>query len=98
MSRNTDLPQRRTTNINDHKIQSKAEPSTQPNEIVSTNEMMKVQPDSQKPTTNQRIKAEADLGITIRWGVRADARRQVHPPRVDLSISRVDRVRGWGRC
>ncbi len=98
MSRNTDSPQRHTTNTNNHKIQPKTEPATQHNEIESTNKMMKFQPDSQKPTTNQRIKTEAHLGIRIRWGVRAVARRHVTTPRGDLATSCVDLVRGGKSC
>jgi hypothetical protein len=98
MTRNTDLPQRHTTKSNNHKIQPKTEPATQHNEIESTNEMMKFQPDSQKPTTKSKNQEGADLSITIRWGGRAVARRQIHPPRGDLDIARVDLVGGEDRC
>jgi hypothetical protein len=49
-----------------------------------SNQTMKFQPQSQ----SQDRKSGAHRGITIRWGVRADARRQTHTSRVDL-------VRGW---
>ncbi|MGH3847106.1 MAG: hypothetical protein ACRDS0_37650 [Pseudonocardiaceae bacterium] len=98
MSSNTDLPQRYTTNSNTHKIQPTTEPATQHNEIESTNQMMKFQPDSQKPTTKSMDPDGAHLGIRIRWGVRAVARRHVHPPRVDLGMSRVDLVKGGVSC
>ncbi len=98
MSRNTDLPQRRTTNSNNHKIQPKTEPATQHNEIESTNEMMKCQPDSQKPTTKSKDHEGADPCITIRWGGRAVALRQTHLPRVDLDMSRVDLAGGGVPC
>ena len=72
MSRTTDLPQRRKTN--NRKIQPRTEPATQHHEIEHTNEMMKFQPDSQKPTTKSKDQDGADPCITIRWGVRARVR------------------------
>ncbi|MGH7749662.1 MAG: hypothetical protein ACREQ5_33585 [Candidatus Dormibacteria bacterium] len=98
MSTNTDLPQRRTTKSNNHKIQPKTEPGEQQNEIESTNKMMKVQPDSQKPTTKSKNQEGADPCITIRWGVRAVARRQNPLSPGDLPVSRVDLVGGGVSC
>ena len=98
MSSNTDLPQRDTTNTNNHKIQPKTEPATQHNEIQEANELMKFQPDSQKPTTKSKDQEGADPSITIRWGGRAVALRQTYPPRVDLDMSRVELAGGGVSC
>ena len=98
MSRTTELPQRDTTNSNNHKIQPKTQPATQHNEIQEANEMMKFQPDSQKPTTQSKNHDGAHLGIRIRWGVRAVARRQTPAIPVDLASSGADLVRGGVWC
>ncbi len=98
MSTNTDLPQRHTTNTNNHKIQPKTEPATQHTEIESTNQMMKFQPDSQKPTTKSEDQEGADPCIPIRWGGRAVALRQTPRAPVDLATSLVDLVEGGVSC
>ena len=98
MTRNTELPQRHTTNTNNYKIQPKSKTSTQHNEIETTNETMKFQPKSRRQDQNQDLQEGADLGITIRWSVRAGARRQGHPPRVDLAISCLDLAGGGESC
>ena len=98
MTRNTELPQQHTTNTNNHKIQPRSKTSTQHNEIETTNKTMKCQPQSRRQDDNQDLRDGADLGITIRWSVRAVARRQVHPPRVDLAISCLDLAGGGESC
>ena len=102
MSSNTDLRQQRTTNTNtetkNHKLQPKINSTPQHNEKKFTNEMMQFQSSSQNPTTKSKPKSSADLSITIRWGVRAVARRQTHPPRGDLAVAPVDRAGGWEQC
>jgi hypothetical protein len=50
----------------------KSNPRTPEHETTSSNQTMTFQPTSH----NQDPKSGADLGITIRWGVRAGARRQ----------------------
>jgi len=102
MSSNTDLQQQRTTNATtetkSHKLKPTINPTPQHNEKEVTNEMMKVQPNSQNPTTKPKPTSSADLSITIRWGVRAVARRQNHPPRGDLPVAPVNLAGGWEQC
>ena len=98
MTRNTELPQRHTTNTNNYKIQPRSKTSTQHNEIQTTNKTMKFQPKSRRQDDNQDLREGADPSITIRWGGRAFARRQVHPPHVDLATPCVDLVGGEVSC
>jgi hypothetical protein len=58
--------------------------STPEHETRPAIQMMKFQPESH----SQDPKSGADLGITIRWGVRAGAHRQP-------KTTTVDHVRGW---
>jgi hypothetical protein len=62
----------------------RSHPSDPEHETSPVNETRKFQPTSQ----TQDRKSGADRGITIRWGVRADARRRTHTTIVDL-------VKGW---
>jgi hypothetical protein len=62
----------------------RSNPSAPEHETSPSNQTMKFQPTSQ----NHDPKSGAHRGITIRWGVRADARRRTHTTTVDL-------VRGW---
>jgi hypothetical protein len=75
----------------DHTINKRSTPSAPEHEINS--------PPTNRTTTqrsqneDQKIKIQdpksaADRGITIRWGVRAGARRRTHTTTVDL-------IRGW---
>jgi hypothetical protein len=95
MTRNTELPQRHTTNTNNYKIQPRSKTSTQHNEIETTNETMKFQPKSRRQDQNQDLQEGADPCITIRRGVRAGARRHKPTPRGDLGTVSVDLARGW---
>jgi hypothetical protein len=62
----------------------RSNPSRPEHETKPAIPMMTFQPKSQ----SQDRKSGAHLGITIRWGVRAVARRHTHTTTVDL-------VRGW---
>lgn len=62
----------------------RSHPSTPEHETRPAIPMMKFQPENQ----SQDRKSGAHLGITIRWGVRAGARRHTH-------TTTVDRGRGW---
>jgi hypothetical protein len=82
----------------DHTINKRSTPSAPEHEINS--------PPTNRTTTqrsqneDQKIKIQdpksaADPCITIRRGVRADARRHKPTPRGDLGTVGVDLVRGW---
>jgi hypothetical protein len=62
----------------------RSNPHTPEHENTSSNQTMTFQPTRQR----QDQTLGAHLGITIRWGVRAGARRRTHTTTVDL-------VRGW---
>jgi hypothetical protein len=62
----------------------RSNPSTPEHETRPAIQMMKFQPESQ----SQDRTSGADRGITIRWGVRAGARRRTQTTKVDLA-------RGW---
>jgi hypothetical protein len=73
-----------TTRRSTQRSTQRSTPTTPEHESSPSNQTMKFQPTSQ----SQDRKSGADLGITIRWGVRAGGRRHTHTTTVDL-------VRGW---
>jgi hypothetical protein len=66
-------------------------PRTPGHETTTSNQTMTFQPTSH----NQDPQSGADPYITIRGGVRADARRHKPTPRGDLDTVVVDLVGGW---
>jgi hypothetical protein len=69
-------------------------PRTPGHETSTSNQTMKIQPTSH----NQDPKSGADPCITIRWGVRADARRHQPTPHGDRDTVAVDLTGGGERC
>jgi hypothetical protein len=85
--------QHRTSTTN-QTITPRSQPSTPEHEINSPPQP----PKSQPKINSHRPDLDAHLGITIRWGVRAVARRQVKIPRGDLPTVVVDLVGGGEWC
>jgi hypothetical protein len=83
------------TSITNQRITPRSQPSTPEHEINSPPQPTKFQPKIQKHDQEQPHTDESDRGITIRWGVRAVARRQVKIPLGDLGIPFVDLMWGW---
>jgi hypothetical protein len=79
-------------------INPRSNPSTPEHEINSPPQPTKFQPKIQNHDQEQPQTDEADLCITIRWGVRAVARRQAKVPRGDLGTRFVDLLGGGERC
>jgi hypothetical protein len=73
-----------TTRRSTQRSTQRSHPSTPERETRPAIQMMKFQPESQ----SQDRTSGAHLGITIRWGVRAGARRHTPATPVDL-------VRSW---
>jgi hypothetical protein len=75
-------------------ITPRSNPSTPQHEINSPPQPTRSHPKIKK----EDQESVAHLGITIRWGVRAVARRQVKIPRGDLPIVVFDLVGGSEWC
>jgi hypothetical protein len=84
MSREHEITTNRAARPTTRRSAQRSTPSSPDHETNSSNQTMKFQPTNQR----QDQTLGAHRGITIRWGVRADARRRTHTATVDL-------VRGW---
>jgi hypothetical protein len=84
MSREHEITTNKAERPTARRASQRSSPRTPEHETRPAIPMMKFQPTSQRqdPTLG------AHRGITIRWGVRAAARRRTHTTTVDL-------VRGW---
>ncbi len=80
MSRQSVMTTDRTARPTTRRSTPRSNPSSPEHETSPSNQTMKFQPTSQ----SQDRKSGADRGITIRWGVRAGARRRTHTTIVDL--------------
>jgi outer membrane biosynthesis protein TonB len=76
----------------------RSDTSTPEHETRPATEMMKFQPESQSQNLKTTTNLGADPYITIRGGVRADARRHTNTPRGDLDTVSVDLDGGGEWC
>jgi hypothetical protein len=88
MTRENDTTTNKEAQPTTKRSTQRSHPRTPEHETKPAIQMMKFQPESQSHNLKTTTKSGADLGITICWGVRADARRHTHTTTADL-------VKGW---